>query len=112
MEIGIRNRRRERKNIRNLHCKQCTRGQEAKVDGTEERVQVGVYRSTSTATKVNKERIVLERDSGRRPEARKEEKGQRKVVKVTPEFAGAVGKLKHRGKLRQGELEQESERCR
>ena len=32
------------------------------------------------------------RDIGPRPEARKEEKGKRKVAKVTPEFAGAVGK--------------------
>ena len=41
---------------------------------------------------MKKERIVLEGDSGPRPEARKEEKGKRKVAKVTPEFAGAVGK--------------------
>ena len=33
----------------------------------------------------------MERDSGPRPEARKEEKGKRKVAKVTSEFAGAVG---------------------
>ena len=46
----------------------------------------------STAERVNKERIVLERDCGPRPEARKEAKGKRKVTKVTPEFAGAVGK--------------------
>ena len=31
-------------------------------------------------------------DSGTRQEARKEEKGKRKVAKVTSEFAGAVGK--------------------
>ena len=36
-----------------------------------------------------KERIVLERDSGPRLESRKEEKGKRKVAKVTSEFAGA-----------------------
>ena len=52
-----------------------------------------MYRNTSTAAKVKKERIVLERDSGPRPEARKEEKGKGQVAKVTPEFAGAVGKL-------------------
>ena len=77
----------------------------------EERVPVGAYRGTSTAERVKKERIVLKRDSGPRPEARKEEKGKRKVTKVTPEFAGAVGNRTHCGKLRQGELEQESERC-
>ena len=58
---------------------------EAKVDGTEDRVPVGVYRNTSTVAEVKKkERIVLERDSGPRPEARKAEKGKRKVAKVTP----------------------------
>ena len=57
-----------------------------------ERVPTGVYRSTSTAPRVKKERIVLERDSGPRPEARKEEKGKRKVAQVTPEFAAVVGK--------------------
>ena len=39
-----------------------------------------------------KERIVLERDSGPTLEARKVEKVKRKVAKVRPEFAGAVGK--------------------
>ena len=78
----------------NLQFKQCTRELEAKVDGTEGKgSQVGVYRNTSTVAKVKKERIVLERDSGLRPEARKQEKGKRKVAKVTPEFAGIVGKL-------------------
>ena len=56
-----------------------------------ERVPAGVYRHTSTAARVIKERIVLERDSGPRLEATKEEKGKRKVAQVTPEFAGAVG---------------------
>ena len=76
----------------NMQCKQCTREQ-AKVDATEERVLVGVCRSISTAAKATKEQIVLERDSGPRPEARKEERGKRKVAKVTPEFAGAVGNV-------------------
>ena len=35
---------------------------------------------------------MLERDSGPRLEAIKEEKGKRKVAKVTSEFAGVVGK--------------------
>ena len=35
---------------------------------------------------------MLERDSGPRQEARKEEKGKRKVAKVTTGFAGVVGK--------------------
>ena len=89
----------------------CHREQEPKVDGVEERVPVGAYRSTSTAAKAKQERIVLERDSGPRLEARKEEKGKRKVAQVTPEFAGAVGKPAQCGKLHQWELEHESERC-
>ena len=79
----------------NLQCKQCAREQEPKVDGTVERVPVGVYRSTSIAVRVKEERIVLARDSGPRPEARMEEKGKRKVAKVTPESAGAVVKTGH-----------------
>ena len=73
-------------------CRQCTGEQEPEVDGVEERVAVGAYMSTSSAERVKKERIVLERDSGPRPEARKEEKGKRKVANMTSEFAGAVGK--------------------
>ena len=76
----------------NLQGKQCTREEEAKVDGMVERVTAGVYRKYFNSGKgKKKERIVLERASGPRPEARKE-KGKRKVAKVTPEFAGAVGK--------------------
>ena len=60
------------------------------MDGTEERVPVGAYRSTSTLAKVKKERTVRESDSGPRPEARKEERCKRKVAKATPEFAGSV----------------------
>ena len=54
--------------------------------------QFGAYRSSSTAERVKKERVVLERDSGPRPGARKEETGKRMVAKVTPQFAGAVVK--------------------
>ena len=54
--------------------------------------QFGAYRSTSAAERAKKERIVLERDSGPRRETKKEEKGKRKVAKVTSEFAGAVRK--------------------
>ena len=61
------------------------------MDGTDETVTVGVYRNTSTAARVNKERIVLGRDSGPKSEARKEDKDKRKVATVTPELAGAVG---------------------
>ena len=39
------------------------------MDGMEERVPAGVYRYVSTAALVKKERIVLERDGGPRPEA-------------------------------------------
>ena len=78
--------------------KQCTREQEPKGDGTEERVLVGVYRNASTKTKVKKERIVLQRESGPRPEGRKEEKGKRKVAKVRPESAG-VGKQDTLGQI-------------
>ena len=59
------------------------------MDGTEERVPVGAYRSTSKAAKVKLERNALERDSGPRPE----EKGKKKVANVTREFVGAVGNL-------------------
>ena len=44
------------------------------------------------------------KDSGPRPEAREEEKAQRKVAKVTPVLAGT-----HSGNLHQGELQQQSE---
>ena len=63
----------------------CTREQEAKVDGTEDRVPVGVYRNTSTAEKVTNERIVLARDCGPRREAkggRAQEKGGRGDTRV------------------------------
>ena len=53
-------------------------------------------------TRLHKERIVLARDSGPRPEARKEEKGKRKVTKVTPEFAGVVENRTHIGILSKG----------
>ena len=75
----------------NLHCEQTRREQDAKGDGTEDRVPVGAHRRTSTAAKVKEERIVLEMNSGPRPEARKGDKGKRKVATVRPEFAGAVG---------------------
>ena len=61
----------------NSQFKQCTREQERKVDGMEERVPARLYRNTSTAAT----------DSGPRPEARKEGKSKRKVARVTPEFA-------------------------
>ena len=47
---------------------------------------------TSTAARRKRERIALERDSCSKQVARKEEKGKRKVAKVTPEFGGALGK--------------------
>ena len=46
-----------------------------------------LIRRTSTVAKVKKERIVLERVTGPRSEARKEEKGKRKVAEVRPEIA-------------------------
>ena len=72
---------------------------------------VQTYFNSGKAEK--KERIVLERDSGPRLEARKEEKGKKKVAKVTPEFVGLVGKLdtSRQTASRRGDLEQESERC-
>ena len=36
----------------NLQCTQCTKEQEAKADGTKERVRVGAYRNTLTAARV------------------------------------------------------------
>ena len=94
----------------NSQCKQCTRELWPKEDGTEARVPVGVYRNCSTVAKVTKERIVLEKRQWSKTGGEKGGKGNRKVAKVRPEFAGVVGK-QDTGKLRQGELEQESERC-
>ena len=74
---------------------QATKEQEAKVDGTEHRVPDGAYRSTSTAAKVTKERIVLERDCGPRPEARKEGKGQEKGGKGDARVCWSCGKTGH-----------------
>ena len=99
-------------NLQCKQCKQCTREQEPKVEGKEEGVPAGVCRNTSTAARVKKERIVLERDSGPRPEARKEKKGRRKVAKVTPEFSGPVGTQDTLRQIAHRELEQESEHCR
>ena len=79
----------------NLHCKQCTREQEPKVDGTEERVPVGVYRSTSTAAKVKMERIVLERDSGPKPRGKKGGKGEEKGGKGDTRDCWSCGKTGH-----------------
>ena len=67
--------------------------------------------NASTAARAKKERLVPGGDSGPRLEARKKEKGKRKVAKVTPEFAGAAGKQDTLQKMHQGELEKESERC-
>ena len=71
--------------VSELAVQSSVQGNKNKVDGTEDRVPVGVYRNTSTVAEVKKkERIVLERDSGPTPEARKAEKGKRKVAEVTP----------------------------
>ena len=59
------------------------------MDGMEEGVPAGVYRNTSWS---KRSELCWKGDSGPRPEARKEEKGERRAAKVTPEFAGAVGK--------------------
>ena len=67
----------------------------------------GAYRSISTVERVRKERIVLERDSAPRLEARKEEKDKRKVAMVRPEWDNRT----HCGNLHQRELVQECERC-
>ena len=87
------------------------KGTGAKGGWSEEGVPVGLYRNISTAERVEKERIVLDRDSGSGSEARMEEKGKRQVAKVRLEFAGAVENRTHCGKLFPGELEQEPERC-
>ena len=55
----------------------------------------GVHRHASTAARVKKERIVLDRDSGPRPEAGKEEKGKRTVANVTSEFCWSCGKTRN-----------------
>ena len=60
-----------------------------------------VIQEGNNGKKRKKERIVLERNSGPRPEARKEETGGIGDIRVC---------CTRRGELRQGELEQESER--
>ena len=73
----------------------------------------GAYRNTSTAARVKKRSESCWKSNSRpRPEARKEEKGNRNVAKVTPEFAGAVGKPDTLRQIAPRELEQESERSR
>ena len=59
---------------------------------------------------MKKERIVLERDSGPRPEARKEEKGQEKGGTGDTRVCCSCGKTRHiAANCTKGELEQESE---
>ena len=58
------------------------------------RVPVGVYRSTSTAVRVKKVRIILGK-KGTVVQDRRQERSERKVAKVTPESAGAVEKTGH-----------------
>ena len=79
----------------NLQCKQCTREQEAKADGKEERVPVGAYRSTSAAAKVNKERIVLEKGQWSKTGGKKGRKEQEKGGKGDSRVCGSCGKLGH-----------------
>ena len=57
----------------NSQCTQFTREHEPKVDGMDGRVPAAGYRNTSTAARVKKERIVLERTvvQDRRQERRK-----------------------------------------
>ena len=82
----------------NSKCGSAQGNREPKAEGVEERVPVRAFTNTSTAERVKRERIVLERDSSPRLEARREEKGKRKVAKVTSKFAGVVGQ---QGTLRQ-----------
>ena len=59
-----------------------------------------------------KERNVQERDSGPRPEARKEEKDESKVAKGDTRVCLELREnMTHCGKLHQGDLAHESERC-
>ena len=75
----------------NSQCKQCTREQEPNVEW----VPVGVCRNTSAVARVKKERIVQERNSGPRPEARKEEQGKIQVGKGDTRVCWSCGKTGH-----------------
>ena len=94
----------------NSQCKQCARKQERKVDGTEERIPVGVYRSTSTTVRWKgsepcwKGTVVQDR-SKKGGKAR--ERWQTRDQSLLEPWANGT----HCCKLRQGQLEQGSERC-
>ena len=57
--------------------------------------QLGCTEILEAAAKVNKERTVLERDSGPRLEARREEMGREKVAKVNARVCWSCGKTGH-----------------
>ena len=90
---------------------QCTRAQEPKV--WLERRKGSQLECTetllSTVAKVRKERILLERDSGPRLEARKARERRHRSDQSLLELQENMTNC---GKLRQGELKQEPERCR
>ena len=77
----------------NLQCKQCAREQEAKVDGTEERV--GVCRNASTAAKVKKGAIRAGAGKWSKTGGKKGGKGQEKGVKGDARVCWSCAKTGH-----------------
>ena len=65
------------------------------MDGTEDRAPVGAHRSTSTAAKAKKERIVLERRQWSKTGGKKGGKGQQKGGKGDIRVCWSCGKLGH-----------------
>ena len=68
---------------------------EPKVDGMEDRVRVGAYRNTSTAAKVRRERIELERGQWSETGGKKGGKGQEKGDKGETGVCWSCGKTAH-----------------
>ena len=97
----------------NYLCQQCTREQGPKVDGTEERVPVEVYRDLEAAAKVKKRADRAGKGQWSKTGGKKGGKGQEKGGKGDTRVCWICGENRTRcDKLRLVELEQESERCR
>ena len=68
--------------------------QEPKVNGVDERVPAGVYRNTSTAARVKKERIVKGKGQWSKTRGKKGGKGQEKSVKGDTRVCRSCGKAR------------------
>ena len=109
--------RKHSKNVTDNHLKwqskQCTREQESKVDGMEERALVGVYRSTSPAARVKKERNRAGEGRWFKTLGKKGGKGQEKGGKGDTIVCWKRGSTEHiAANCNEEKLELELERCR